>query len=169
MRVSGRAEGDEDGGTTGGGNFGRRDRARTAENQICLGKTLRHILDEGHNLRSEFASRISHAHSIIVAFTSLMHDEKLIFSRRQYVQRVNDGAIDGQSSAAAAGNEDVEGFAMLFARDGAEFTAHGNAGHDGFITKTLGGFRETAGHAICEGGEDTIGEAGLYVGLENKS
>src|SRR5580693_2121550 len=147
MRVCGGAEGDEDGGTTGGGNFGRRDRARTAENQICLGKTLRHILDEGHNLRSEFTSRISHAHSIIIAFTSLMHDEKLVFSPCQQIQRVNYRAIDGQCATAAAGDEDVEWLAMFAAWCARKPFAHRNARGDRLCAKALRGFREAAGNA----------------------
>ena len=129
VRVGGGAEGDEDGGASGGGYFRDSDRARTADDQVRLGKPLRHILDEGHNLRLEFAPRISHANRIIVAFSGLMHDEKLIFSWRQTVERVNDGAIDRQRAAASAGNEDRERrLDGSLRRDGEKFRAHRAAG-----------------------------------------
>src|SRR5580704_13754346 len=90
-------------------------------------------------------------------------------SRRACVQRINYGAVDGQSASAAAGNKDIEWFAMLFARDREEFVAHGYAGGDGSIAKALGCFRETAGHAICEAREDAVGEARFDIRLENHS
>ena len=62
----------------------------------------------------KFASRISHTNRIIVAFTSLMHDEKLIFSGDEPIERIDDCAVDGQSAATAAGDEDGERLAMLF-------------------------------------------------------
>ena len=80
MRVGGSAEGDKDGGTSGGRHFRHRDRARAADDQVRLGKALRHILDKGKDLRVKFAPRIRFANSIIVAFAGLMHHEKLIFS-----------------------------------------------------------------------------------------
>ena len=70
----------------------------------------------------KFATRISHSNCIIVAFASLMHDEKLIFSRGEQVERVNYRAIDGQGAAAAARDQYIEGRAMLFLpRIGEEF------------------------------------------------
>ena len=126
--VGGGPEGDEDGGASGGGYFRDGDRARPADDQVRLGKPLRHIFDEGDDLRLEFAPRISHSNRIIVAFAGLMHDEKLIFSRRQPVERVDDRAIDRQSAPAAAGDQDIERRAMLFAPDREEFRAHRAAG-----------------------------------------
>ncbi len=115
--VGGGAEGDEDGGASGGGNFRHRDRARAADDQICLGKALRHILDKGKNLRVEFTPRISDSHRIIVAFSGLMHDEKLIFSHGETIERVHDRPIDRMSAAAAPGDEDLERRLVLLARD----------------------------------------------------
>ena len=37
-----------------------------------------------------------------------MHDEKLIFSHNETVQRVDNRLIDGMSAPTAAGNENVE-------------------------------------------------------------
>src|ERR1700722_11079170 len=167
MGISGRAEGDEEGGASGSGYFGHRDRARAADDQICLGKALRHILDEGHYLRSEFAPRVRHANSIIVAFTGLVHDEKLVFSRCQQIERINYRAIDGQRAAAAAGNKDTEGLAMLAARRRKKFSAHRNASGDSLGTKTGGGFLESAGDARGNSGEDAVGKSWLDVRLEN--
>src|SRR5271155_1366236 len=96
-----------------------------------------------------------------------MHDEKLIFSRRQYVQRVNHGTIDGQSAAAAAGDEDAERLAMLLALDGEKFLTHWNASRDRSFAKALGRFRKTAGHAVREIRQHAIGEARLNVRLKN--
>ena len=96
MRVGGGSERDEDGGASGGGYFRDSDCARSADDQVRLGKPLRHVLDEGHDLRLKFASCIRDANCIIVTFASLMHDEKLIFSRQQQIERVNYGAIDRQ-------------------------------------------------------------------------
>ena len=89
MRVGGGAEGDKDGGASGGGYFRHGDRARAADDQVRLGKPLRHVFDKGNDLRLEFAPRICYANRIIVAFASLMHDEKLIFSLRETVERVD--------------------------------------------------------------------------------
>src|SRR5580704_10835796 len=58
---------------------------------------------------------------------------------------------------------------MLFARDGEEFVAHRNARGDCLFTKTLSGFRKTAGYTVCQTGEGAIGEARLDVWLENHS
>ncbi len=93
--VGGGAEGDEDGGASGGGNFRHGDRARAADDQVCLGKALRHILDKGNDLRVEFAPRICVSHRIIVTFSGLMHDEKLIFSHRETSSDVDYRPIDG--------------------------------------------------------------------------
>ena len=54
-----------------------------ADDQIGLGKSLRHVSDEGQNLRVDFTSSIGHSHSIIVAFAGLVHDGDAIFVRRQ--------------------------------------------------------------------------------------
>ena len=108
MGVGGGAEGDEDGGASGGGYFRHGDRARAADDQICLGKALRHVLDKGKNLRVEFAPRISVSHRIIVAFSGLMHDEKLIFSHNETIERVHHRPIDRKSPAAASGDQDPE-------------------------------------------------------------
>ena len=111
------------------------DCTRAADDQISLGKSLRHVVDEGHNLRVDFTPRIGHANRIIVAFTGLMHDEKLIFSRGEKIQRVDDSAIDGQRALAAAGDQDVQRLGVLAGLDREEFRAHGTAGDDGFLAR----------------------------------
>ncbi len=80
MSVSGSGERDEDGGASGGSYFRDGDGARAADDYVGLGKLVRHVLDEGADLRDEFSTRISYANGIIVAFAGLMHDEKLVFS-----------------------------------------------------------------------------------------
>src|SRR3954469_7226387 len=51
MAVCGVPERDEDGGTTRRGNFRRGDGAGPADNHVRPGKTLRHVREEGHDLR----------------------------------------------------------------------------------------------------------------------
>ena len=84
MRVRGSAEGDKDGGAAGGGNFRHGDRTRAADDQVRLGKALRHVIDKGNDLRMDCAPCIFFTDGIIVAFASLMHDEKpLVFLRKR--------------------------------------------------------------------------------------
>ena len=108
VSVSGSGERDKDGGASGGGDFRDGDGARAADDYVGLGKLVRHIFDEGADLRDEFSTRISNANRIIVTFAGLMHDEKLVFSGGEKIERVNNAAIDGQSAAAASGDEDAQ-------------------------------------------------------------
>src|SRR5271154_4576414 len=135
MCVSGGPEGDKDGGASGGRYPRDSDGARPANDQVGLGKPLRHIFDEGDDLRVELASRISHANRIIVAFTGLMHDEKLIFSGCQAVERINHRAVDRQGTAAAAGDQQLEWRAMLLRRHAEELPADWDAGDHGFAAE----------------------------------
>ena len=108
VAVGGGAEGDEDGGASGGGDFRGRDGARAADDQIGLGKSLRHVPDEGQYLRVDFTPRIRHAHSIIVAFAGLVNDGDAIFLRGQQIRGVHQRAVDDQRALAASGDQDDE-------------------------------------------------------------
>jgi hypothetical protein len=78
VAIGGGAEGDEDGGASGRRDFRGRDGARAADDQIGLGKSLRHVPDEGQYLRVDFTPRIGHAHGIIIALAGLMDDRDAV-------------------------------------------------------------------------------------------
>ena len=80
VAVGGGAEGNEDGGASGRRDFRRGDRARAANDQVRLGKTLGNVSDKGQNLRVDFSPRIRLAHSIIVALAGLVDDGDALFS-----------------------------------------------------------------------------------------
>src|ERR1700691_3113976 len=63
MGISGGPERDKDGGASGGRYLRDSDCARPANNQVGLGKPLRHIFDEGDDLRLKLASRIGTANA----------------------------------------------------------------------------------------------------------
>src|SRR5712691_186901 len=56
-----------------------------ADNQVRLGKTLRHIREEGDDLRVDFPAGIGNADRVVVVLAGLVNDVKLIFSRCEQI------------------------------------------------------------------------------------
>ncbi|MGA2099266.1 MAG: hypothetical protein ABSH39_23520 [Candidatus Acidiferrum sp.] len=104
VAVGGGTERNENGGTAGGCDFRRGDGSCPANDYVGPGKTFRHVGEEGDDLGVDFAARVGGADSIIVALASLVNDGKIGFAEGEEIHRVHEGAIDGQSSLAAAGN-----------------------------------------------------------------
>src|SRR5690348_7531833 len=166
MAVGGGSEGDKDGGTPRGSNFRHRDGARPANNQVGLCEPLRHVPDEGTDLRIELKLSIRLTNGIIVAFAGLMHHEKLIFFLRQQGEGVHNSVVDGLRAAAAAGNQKMKrrgGDARL---GGEELLANRAARCDRLRAEAMSCFLKARRDASRNAGENAIGETGLGVGLE---
>jgi len=149
--------------------FGSRNRARPADDQISLGKPLCHVPDEGHYLRVDFAPRIRHTHSIIVALAGLMNDRDAILVRGQHVPGIHERAVDDERALAASGNQNVERLSRCALRHGEKFRSHGNSCERRLAPPELRGRLVSRGDTGHHAREHAVGESRLSVRLEDYS
>src|SRR5207249_7178158 len=105
MAVRRPAKRDKDGGAARSGDFRGGDGSCAANNNVCPGKALRHVCEEGDNFCFDFAPRISRAYSVVIALAGLMNNGQFALARREAVHGVDKCSVDWQRPLASAGDE----------------------------------------------------------------
>jgi hypothetical protein len=131
MSVRGGPERDKDGGPTSRGHFGRGDGARAADNKVCPGELLGHVINEGYDIRPKFRLRISDADGIIAIFARLMHEKKIILTRLQQRQCRHKRTVNRFSPLTSARNKDPKWRLVIPERDLKKLLPYRASGDDG--------------------------------------
>src|SRR6267143_3828148 len=137
VAVGGSSEGDKDSGATRGCDFRCGDGSCSANDHICPGKALRHVRQEGDNLRVNFAPRVRGAYSIIVAVAGLMHNGEFVLAPHEAVHRIHKNPIDRQRALATASDQQTKWLLQISRRNRKKLRPHGTPGNNCFVTPDL--------------------------------